>query len=390
MSPIEPERRADELLEQVGADELRDMELSLIEEDAPLTEQVAVKLARSKTVINARQGPLHVSVVFAMYLEHERILRPDQHPLGEDFVNRKVSQLRWLFGDRDVWDLVMVDDGCPRGSGHIAREMIREEGHDRVARVLFLEDAIGSGHPVLSDLTTPDQSRKGGAIELGMYEAARDPVPGHIIVYTDADLSTHLGQVGLLADAIDNGADCAAGSRRETTSVLVKGGARNDRGKLFIYLWKQMLPQLRDIIDSQCGFKAFRGHLAQDLVHDTIEKKFAFDIELLLRSELNRPGSITRVPVAWIDSEAGSTTADLDPYLPMLQAIAGMYSRYSPPDPRAESFANVIEDMDQGSWETLLTAIPEAITDREPLEYSTWAEVDASEIARAATSGSTA
>jgi hypothetical protein len=49
----------------------------------------------------------------------------------------------------------------------------------------------------------------------------------------------------------------AIGSRREPDSVVVKQGTRNDRGKLFIYLWKRMVPVLGDIIDTQCGFKAF-------------------------------------------------------------------------------------------------------------------------------------
>ena len=44
-----------------------------------------------------------------------------------------------------------------------------------------------------------------------------------------------------------------------------------------------MLPQLNQIIDSQCGFKAFPGEVAARIAMDTVEKKFAFDIELLLR-----------------------------------------------------------------------------------------------------------
>ena len=37
-----------------------------------------------------------------------------------------------------------------------------------------------------------------------------------------------------LADAV-SGADAAIGSRREPTSIVVKKGVRNTRGKLFIY-----------------------------------------------------------------------------------------------------------------------------------------------------------
>ena len=99
-----PEAIADRLLVDNDSDQLRSLERQRIDEDAPLDDQVAVKLARSKTLLAARPGSLHVSVVFAMYREQERILTPENHPLGEDFVNTKVAQLRWLFGDDDRWD----------------------------------------------------------------------------------------------------------------------------------------------------------------------------------------------------------------------------------------------------------------------------------------------
>jgi hypothetical protein len=380
MNLTKPETLATDLLGQHGLDSLGELEQDLIATEAPVEEQLAVKLARSKASVNARNGPFHVSVVFAMYKETRRMLRPDQDPIGEDFVNVKVSQLQWLFGDRASWDLVIVDDGCPDGSGRMAQQIILDQGYEDVARVMFIADAIDSGHPVVAGLESPDQSRKGGSIQLGMYEAVNEGISGQIVVYTDADISTHLGQVGLLAQALESGVNVAAGSRREPTSVVVKSGARSDRGKLFIYLWKQVLPQLRDIVDSQCGFKAFPANRVWDLVMNTVEKQFAFDIELLLRSELDRPDSIARVPVAWIDSEAGSTTTDLEPYLPMLRAIALMHRHYTQPSPRPDSFANLIEAMDQAAWERLLDSIPTPITDREPIEYTTWHGVDATEI----------
>jgi hypothetical protein len=375
------ESLAAQILREVDAEAIPHLERTLKTQDAPLEEQVAAKLARSKGAIDRWRGPLHVSVVFAMYRESTRILPPDRHPLGEDFINAKVAQLRWLFGDRDWWDLVMVDDGCPDGSGELANQIIAAQGFGDVARVLFLADAIADHHPVTSGLASPDDSRKGGAIQLGMYEAVADLRPAHIVVYTDADLSTHLGQIGLLAQVLADGADCAAGSRREPTSVSMKAAPRDQRGKIFIYLWKQMLPPLREIVDSQCGFKAFRGANVRELVAGTLEKGFAFDLELLLRTEIHRPSSVVPVPVAWIDSEAASTTTDLDPYLPMLQAVARMYRRYCDPEPWAESFVELIEAMDTESWHRLLEAIPAEIASREPSSFPTWSGVDAATIA---------
>ena len=375
------ERLADDLLS--SGEDLDVREADLAETGAGLDEQVAVKLAMSKRVIQAAPAP-DVSVVFAMYKETERMLTPSQSPLGEDFINAKIDQLKWLFNGSNGFDLVLVDDGCPDGSGGMAEHIIRQNGHSDIARVLYLSDAIEAGHPAVEGLGHPDESRKGGAIELGMYEAVLENTENQVIVYTDADMSTHLGQIGALTGAIGSGALAAAGSRREPTSVVVKGGARNDRGKVFIYTWKQMLPQLKEIIDSQCGFKGFPATIVRELVSDTVEKKFAFDIELLLKTQLQRPGSIRKVPVAWIDSEAGSTTTDLDPYLPMLQAAAAMHRRYGAGESRAGAFASLVERMTSESWHRLLGNIPQEIVSREPAEYSDWHGVEAADLARAA------
>jgi hypothetical protein len=368
-----PETIADGL---IAEQDLSALEVQLADEGAHIADQTAVKLARSKRYLGSQSDPVHVSVVFAMYRETARMLRPDQHPHGEDFINRKAAQLRWLFDGDEGWDLVMVDDGCPDGSGQLAEKIIDQNGLSASARVLYLNQAIEQDHPAAAGLDSTDDSRKGGSILYGMYEAGAGG-PGHVVAYTDADLSTNLGQTGLLVEAIQRGASCAAGSRREPTSVLVKSGARNDRGKLFIYMWKQMLPQLRDMIDTQCGFKGFQANQVQELVSATIEKRFAFDIELLLKCAIQSPDSIAKVPIAWVDSEQASTTTDLEPYLDMLQAVAKMYRHYSEPSDRPETFARLVESMDQDDWQRMVASIPAAIIDKEPHEYSSWTAVSA-------------
>ena len=231
-------------------------------------------------------------------------------------------------------------------------------------------------------MTSTRDSQKGGSVAYGMWAAAQSSRDNHIVVFTDADLSTHLGQVGLLIDGIAHrGRVATIGSRREITSVVVKTGMRNTRGKLFIYLWKRLLPLLGEIVDTQCGFKAFRGDLMPDLVDDLMEKRFAFDIELLIRLEHSCPGQIEKVAIAWIDSEAASTTTQARPYLPMLQSIVKMYRRYLPQDPAAEPFALFIEDLDDLSWSQLLDKIPPEIADAEPATFREFDDVSAHDLA---------
>jgi hypothetical protein len=172
----------------------------------------------------------------------------------------------------------------------------------------------------------------------------------------------------------------AIGSRREPASVSIKTGARDVRGKLFIYLWKRLFPLLHEIVDTQCGFKAFPAALVRSIAAPALEKQFAFDIELLLKSELRYPGKIRKVPVAWIDSEAASTTTDLQPYLPMLKAMAGMARLYLRPDAEATRFIELIEAMDEPAWDRLVGLVPTEIAEREPHTFGSWAGVSAAQL----------
>jgi hypothetical protein len=325
--------------------------------------------------------------VFAVYKEHTRILRPDEHEHGEDFLRRKLDQLEWLFERTPwhTWDLTVVDDGCPELSGELAQAVL-DETPDVDARVLFLADAIEEGLPIINGLTSTDDSRKGGSIRYGMWEASRHDRPNHVILFTDADLSTHLAQAGLLMDPIiREGRNAAIGSRRHPASVVLKEGSRNNRGKLFIYLWKRLIPQLAEVTDTQCGFKAFRADQLAGWIDDVSENGFAFDIEFLLHTERADPGTISIVPIAWIDSDAASTTTDLEPYLPMLRSVVGFYRDVLPPDPTAETFAGLIESMSEEGFQRLLERIPAAIADRDPAEFDEFKGVTAAELAGLAT-----
>jgi len=340
--------------------------------------RLAVKLAHSRKLLLERRGPLFLSVVFAVYNETERILRPEEHPHGEDFLNRKVAQLEWLLSGLPNADfqLVVVDDGCPKKSGRVVQRVAAENGLEDRVRVLFLADAIRDGHPAVDGLHDVDESRKGGAIELGMWEAAAvDRGPGHVVVFTDADLSTHLGQTGLLVDAVRRAGSVAIGSRRHERSVVKKGGARNDRGKLFIYLWKALLEPLQGITDTQCGFKAFDARVVQRLVGGMRERRFAFDIELLLRAILADPRdrcAVSTAGVAWVDSEALSTTTDLQPYHAMLQSVVAMYRRYLDATPAADAFAKFVERLSPEDWHDLAQSVPAEIACRDPRQFDRW------------------
>jgi hypothetical protein len=354
---------------------------------SPVLVRLAMKLAQSRQRVLALRDDFRISVVFAVYKEHNRLRTKAEHPHGEDFLVRKVDQIAWLFDglSRASWEMLVVDDGCPEKSGEIAQQIIEARGLEDHVRVLLLQDAIDAHHPAANGIASTADSQKGGSIEYGMAVAAEDGSRNHVVVFTDADLSTHLGQLGLLVDPIlRRGYAAAIGSRREPMSVVIKSGARNTRGKLFIYLWKRLIPKLSPIIDTQCGFKAFRGDVARDIVQDTVEKRFAFDIELLLRTELARHGSIERVAIAWIDSEAASTTKELQPYLSMLKSLVRISQKYLPADDTASGFAALIESLGEESWTRLSGNVPVEIAERDPIEFDEYDAVSPHDLRRAA------
>jgi hypothetical protein len=80
---------ADRLLDQRGdAEFLDELEQQLFrgEPEPSLGAHVSVKLSRAKALLQRLRGPRHLSVVFAVYKEHQRILPGSENEIGEDFL----------------------------------------------------------------------------------------------------------------------------------------------------------------------------------------------------------------------------------------------------------------------------------------------------------------
>jgi hypothetical protein len=372
--------RAADRLEKLSATELEE-----VAREAPsslsLFATAAVKMALSKAWMRACR-PRTVHVVFAVYKDMHRISQPSEHPLGQALVDRKVEQLRWLFdGTEHDWSIRVVDDGCPEDSGAFCQVQIdRLKMGDR-AHVLRLADAIEANHPAIRGLQSTADSIKGGAIRLGLWEAAETPAPEDVVIYTDSDLSSDLAYLGLLVKPIDDGAVVAAGSRRAPTAICVGRGNRDLRGRLFIYFWKQLLgAPLAWLADSQCSFKAFAAHAVRDLVEDMGEFGLAFDIELLLRTSLAHAGRTAVVPTVWVDLPEASTTNQLRPHLPMLKAVATMARWYGTLRRDREPFHDLINDLDQEGWARLMANPPSVLRDTAPEDYGEHVLVSAQDL----------
>ncbi len=344
-------------------------EKELLSEGPPLPvgQILAIKLARSLSAVRDLDRPATLRVIFAMYRERNRMHRAARlNPHGEDFLRNKIGQLEHLFARSPAdWTLTAVDDGCPEGSGRLAQGIIEKSfphyAEARKVDVLFLEEAIAGGEPEAAGIPDATTSTKGGSILYGLRKLAARSEPDDVLLFTDADLSTHLGQAGFLMAPIVNGqADVVAGSRRETDSAQVKSTARSSRGRLFIHLWKRMLPVLREIIDSQAAFKAFRAGPMKTVLAAASEFGFAIDIELLLLAHVQGLG-FAKSGICWIDSEIESSTTGQETHLTMLKSVAQFRRRHLPPDLPGGEIALMVESFTFAEWNDLLENPPPAI-----------------------------
>jgi hypothetical protein len=296
-----------------------------------------------------------------VYRETGRLLPRDRHPHGEDSLRYKTAALDRItrLNPGVATRLVVIDDGCPDGSGELAAEILAglPDWDDR-HEVLFLELARERGDPdVPPGLTAKDGARrsvKGGAVLFGMRRSLRlDTDRRHVIVDNDADLSILPDQLGLLLRGIvDDGLGVVAGSRREPDSVALIGASRASRGSLFIRLWQHLLPELADtIVDTNRAFKAFDAGALASIIDDVETYTFPYQVEVL-QAAVSRDIPLAPQAVAYVDSEAASTQsgeAITETYLHQVRQIADIARRYDtvPPDDPLLTF---LDEVDEDAW----------------------------------------
>ncbi len=120
-----------------------------------------------------------------------------------------------------------------------------------------------------------------------------------VLAYMDVDLSTDLrALLPLVAPLISGHSDIAIGTRLARSSRVIRGPKREFISRSYNLLLRGAL--LASFSDAQCGFKAIRASVAQDLLPLVEDNNWFFDTELLVIAQ--RAGlRIHEVPVDWID-----------------------------------------------------------------------------------------
>ena len=220
--------------------------------------------------------------------------------------------LDYLTANAPESELIVVNDGSTDATGAVARERLKSA---QIATRL-VENFPNRG--------------KGAAVRSGLL-AAQTPIG----LFSDADLSTPLGEISKVVEPIANGeVDIALGSRALDRSLIGthQTWRREQAGRVFNLLVRTAtgLP----FWDTQCGFKAFRLDVCRPILKAAQIEGFAFDVELLYLAY--RAGlRIREVPVHWNHAE-GSKVSFFRDSLRMLREVIGLRQGTTASKPSSE------------------------------------------------------
>ncbi len=352
------------LTEQLLTMPLDEVKAAAREENAPLEFKIGAKLADSRQFLLKNEQPVKIGVVFAMWGEQNR-LRPkaDDNPNGEDALRVKLEQLAWATAGTAVsWKLYVVDDGDPNDSGALAAQIAESHPLGDHVQVMWLDKAVPAADGPLQKLASANDSRKGGAVIYGCMQAIADGVD--VVIYTDADNSVHLGQIGLLLRPfIQNKTGVVLGNRKHPDAVLVKQEGRWGIGIKVLRHMQRMIGQAifsRDIRDTQAAFKLYESHLLAEIIADPTVFDFSFDTDWILAA-IARDEPFEKVPFAFIDSAAESASITQGPMTTWETLLKGLTKAVRKHGvPHNEAMARVLDEEihDYHDLELLINHLP--------------------------------
>ncbi len=213
--------------------------------------------------------PSSLSIIIPAYNERQRLPATLQRVI-------EYMQASRLQGEGwKEWEIIVVDDGSTDGTGEVA-----EAAHDVNACVRVLHN--------------PGNRGKGYSVRNGMLNSQME-----WRLLTDADLSAPIEELEKLWNGVKDGAaEVSIGSRALDRSLIGvhQPGFRETAGKMF-NLVMQVFIGLR-IHDTQCGFKLFRGDVAERVFKRQQIERFGFDVEALFVAR-KLGYRIAEVPVRW-------------------------------------------------------------------------------------------
>ncbi|MDX6381837.1 MAG: hypothetical protein QOI57_2861 [Rubrobacteraceae bacterium] len=158
---------------------------------------------------------------------------------------------------------------------------------------LSVAEGLAHAYPHVSVLHL-DQKGRGRALKAAWVASDAD-----IVAYIDVDLSTNLWSfLPLVAPLATGHSELAIGSRLLRGAIVTRQWKREVISRCYNLLIKATFGNR--FSDAQCGFKAIKRSMAQELLPQVEDNEWFFDTELLLLAQ-ERGYRISEVPVDWIE-----------------------------------------------------------------------------------------
>lgn len=203
-----------------------------------------------------------LSVVIPAYNEAKRI-------------KNTYLRLDRFFSQRDYdMEYIFVEDGSSDETADILKDI--EKSSSGMVRLIENERNMG----------------KGLSIKRGVLEAS-----GDYVLFMDVDMATPLQAFCDFENYLEK-YDIVMGSRwlDESNIRIPQPWYRRLMGKFFYVIVRAFF--LRGITDTNCGFKCYKGAVAQDIFSKQLINGWGFDVELLYIAQ-KRSYTIKEVPVIW-------------------------------------------------------------------------------------------
>lgn len=194
---------------------------------------------------------------------------------------------RFLDRKKFSYEVIIVDDGSTDGSAEFVQKFTKENPRFK--------------------LITNTHLGKAGAVTAGVLGAR-----GEYILFTDMDQATPIEEVDKLLPYLSQGFHVVIGSRNSKRKGAPWTRLLMARGMMVL---RRFFVGIRDISDTQCGFKMFKRSAAQKLfdkiskLHHGFQKRSGssvsagFDVELLYLAQ-KMGCTIKEVPVNWFYVES--------------------------------------------------------------------------------------
>jgi dolichyl-phosphate beta-glucosyltransferase len=209
---------------------------------------------------------MDLSIVIPAYEEGHKIARDVE------------AAAEFLQANDQRGEILVIDDGSSDNTSQAARNVPVPESVER--RVLRYEVHRGKGY----------------AVRTGMVQTT-----GQYVMFADCGLCIPYGNALEGLEMLQSDVcDIAHGSRRHILSDILNDQPWHRRllSRTFKATVRLMLRVPRELTDTQCGFKVYKGDVARALYSQCITDGFMFDIEIILRA-VRQNYRIGEFPVEW-------------------------------------------------------------------------------------------